>query len=84
MDHGNGGISKPVSSIETGAIFPPRGHQDLSRNGFVVSVHALYENLSWRIRPRGGPTFSKKRPLHEANRILAALLGAQRREGASP
>ena len=29
-----------------------------------------------------GPTFSEKRQLHEAGRILAALPGAERQEGA--
>ena len=37
----NEDISKSVSSIETGAIFLPRGGQDLSRNAFVVFVYAL-------------------------------------------
>ena len=32
----------------------------------------------------GGPYFRKKRQLHEASRILAALPGAERREGAQP
>ena len=34
-------ISESVNSIESGAIFPPRLGQDLSRNVFVVSVYAL-------------------------------------------
>ena len=64
-------------------MFSAKLDYDLSRNGFVVSVYALQKNRSWRIGPRGGPKFSKKRPLHEASRILAALPGAQRREDAS-
>ena len=38
-----------MSSIDSGAIFPPRLGQDLSRNVVVVSVYALYKNPSWRI-----------------------------------
>jgi len=41
MGQKNKDISKSVSSIEAGAIFPPRSGQDLSRNAFVVSVYAL-------------------------------------------
>ena len=38
-----------MNSFYMGAIFPDTlGHQ-LSRNGFVVSVYALYKNPSWRI-----------------------------------
>ena len=73
-----------MSSMETGTIFPARSDHDLSRNGFVVFVYALYRNPSWRIGRRGGPDFSKKRPLHEASRILAALPGAKRLPGAEP
>ena len=37
----NEDISTSVSSIGSGAIFPPRLGQDLSRNVVVVSVYAL-------------------------------------------
>ena len=37
----NEDISKSVSSIDSGAIFPPRLGQDLSRNVPVVSGYAL-------------------------------------------
>ena len=37
----NEDISKSVSSIDSGSIFLLRSDQDLSRNGFVVSVYAL-------------------------------------------
>ena len=33
---------------------------------------------------RGGPDFWEKRQLHEASRVLAALPGAERREGGQP
>ena len=49
MDQKNEDISKSVSSIDTGAIFPPPGGQDLSRNAFVVSVYAFERDPSWRI-----------------------------------
>ena len=37
----NEDILKSVSSIDSGAIFPPRSGQDLSRNAVGVSVYAL-------------------------------------------
>ena len=37
----NEDISKSVSSIDRGAISPPRSGQDLSRNAVVVSGYAL-------------------------------------------
>ena len=33
---------------------------------------------------REGPKFGEKRQLHEASRVLAALPGAERHEGAQP
>ena len=41
LDHKNEDISESVNSIDSGAIFPSRSGQDLSRNAFVVSVYAL-------------------------------------------
>ena len=67
-----------MNSIDSGAIFLPRLGQDLSRNGFVVFAYALYRNPFWRTGRRGGPHFSKKRPLHEASRFLAALSPQER------
>ena len=42
----NEDFSKSVSSFDVGAIFPARSGHDSSRNGFVVSVYALYTNPS--------------------------------------
>ena len=36
--HASEDISKSVCSIDSGAIFPPRLAQELSRNAFVVSI----------------------------------------------
>ena len=44
----------------------------------------LQRENDWRQGRRVGPTFWEKRQLHEASRILAALPGAGRREGAQP
>ena len=49
MGQKNEDISGSVNSFDFGAIFLPRSGQDLSRNGFVVSVHAFEKKLYWRI-----------------------------------
>ena len=41
VDHKSEDISGSVCSIDSGAIFPPRSGQDLSRNVFVVSIYAF-------------------------------------------
>ena len=41
LGHKNEDILKSVSSIDAGAIFPPRSGQDLSRNAVGVAVYAL-------------------------------------------
>ena len=38
MVHKNEDCSQSVSSIDSGAIFPPPLGEDLSRNAFVVSI----------------------------------------------
>ena len=45
MVHKNEDISKSVNSIDSGAIFPSRLGQGISRNIPVVSVYALYKKL---------------------------------------
>ena len=45
----NEDFSESLNSFDFGAIFLPRSGQDLSRNGFVVSVYAFERNPSWRI-----------------------------------
>ena len=42
-------ISKSVSSIDSGAIFPSRSGHELSRNVGGMSVYALYKKLYGRI-----------------------------------
>ena len=41
-------ISESVNSFDTGAIFPTRVCQDLSRNAFVGSILSLERNPQWR------------------------------------
>ena len=55
----NENISKFVNSIYFGPIFQIRLYQELSKNGFVVFVNALYGNIVWKINSRGGTGFSK-------------------------
>ena len=38
VDHKSEDISRSVNRIDSGAIFPPRLTQELSRNAFVVSI----------------------------------------------
>ena len=45
----NEDISKSVSSIDSGAIFPSRSGHELSRNVGGMSVYALYKKLYGRI-----------------------------------
>ena len=40
-DHKKEDISESVNSFDSGAIFPSRSGQDISRNVFVVSIYAL-------------------------------------------
>ena len=63
----NEDISKSVSSIDSGAIFPSRSGQDLSRNVFVVFVYAFKKNLSWRI---GFCMTPKNEDFHEISRFI--------------
>ena len=48
MCHTNEDISESVNSFDTGAIFPTRVCQDLSRNAFVASILSLERNPQWR------------------------------------
>ena len=47
MCHKNEDISDSVNSFDTGAIFPTRVCQDLSRNAFVASILSLERNPQW-------------------------------------
>ena len=58
-----------MNSIDSGAIFPPRSGQDLSRNVVVVSVYALYKKLYTGI---GFFVKPKNRDFHEKCSLQAS------------
>ena len=63
----NEDISESVSSIDSGAIFPYRSAQELSRNVFVVSVYAFKKDSSIRI---GFCLTPKNADFHEISSFL--------------
>ena len=72
MGQKNEDFSESLNSFDFGAIFPPRSGQDLSRNGFVVSIYAFERNPYGRIGFFLTPQMSK---FHEIfGKTLAAEL----------
>ena len=53
VDHKNEDFSGSVNRIDSGAIFPPRLAQELSRNAFVVSILLFLEKSL--LQNRSGP-----------------------------
>ena len=84
MCHKNEDISESVNSFDTGAIFPTRVCQDLSRNAFVASILSLERNPQWSkdfLHDSQIDKILKKCSLVSRNSIFRALPGAHAPQG---